>query len=132
MSASNQHWRVEFDSGIPVYKQIINQVCSDLDQGILKVGDKLPTIKALKELLEINPNTVVKAYRDLEFMNILTSRRGSGCFIAALPTPNQLSADEKKQKLQALYHRMASEASSFGINESEIKAYINNHTNHNN
>ncbi len=126
MSEGNQHWRVEFDSGIPVYKQIINQVCSDIDQGILKVGDKLPTIKALKELLEINPNTVVKAYRELEFMNILKSRRGSGCFITALPAVKQLSEGERNNKLQMLYHRMTSEASSFGISEKEMKEYINN------
>lgn len=125
MSTQNNHWKIEFDSGIPVYKQIINQVCSDLDQGLLSVGDKLPTIKDLKDLLEINPNTVAKAYRELEFMNILTSRRGSGCFITAPPPAKALSEDDKYGKIQTLYHRMCNEASSFGINEDEIKNYIN-------
>src|SRR5208283_880952 len=78
-------WQVEYNSGIPVYRQIINHVCAAVAAGAFKPGDQLPTIRALSERLNVNPNTVAKAYRELELKGIVVSERGSGSFIQAHP-----------------------------------------------
>lgn len=124
MHSTVQSWQIEFDTGIPVYKQLIHQIQSDIAQGKLKIGDKLPTIKAVKEHLQINPNTVVKAYRELELGGMIISQRGSGCYISAQPETEKLSHEEKQIKLESLYQRLCSEAKSFGISTSDLQVYI--------
>jgi len=62
MEQTHQNWAIEFHSGVPVYKQIINHVSAAIAGGMLKEGDQLPTIRALCETLAVNPNTVAKAY----------------------------------------------------------------------
>ena len=69
-------------SGVPIYVQIINQVEEFASGGVLKAGDPLPTIRSLASELEVNPNTVARAYRDLETQGILISRRGVGTCVA--------------------------------------------------
>ena len=64
-------WQVEYNSGIPVYRQIINHVCAAVAADSFKPGDQLPTIRALSERLNVNPNTVAKAYRELELKGII-------------------------------------------------------------
>ncbi|MEJ1972083.1 MAG: GntR family transcriptional regulator [Lacunisphaera sp.] len=83
-------WSVEFHSGIPVYKQIIHQVQTAITAGGLKEGDRLPTIRALHQQLNVNPNTVAKAYRELEHLGLIATERGSGCFVSARPPPRNV------------------------------------------
>ena len=115
-------WQVEYHSGIPVYRQIINQACATVAAGTLKRGDQLPTIRALSERLKVNPNTVAKAYHELELKGIILSERGSGSFIQAQPPAPAVR--EKKARLQKLYHRLLAEAASDGLTESELLTYI--------
>jgi GntR family transcriptional regulator len=117
-------WQVEYNSGIPVYRQIINQVCAALAAGAFKPGDQLPTIRALHERLNVNPNTVAKAYRELELKGIIVSERGSGSFIQAQPPAPAPAAREKKARLQDLYHRLLADAASSGLTESELLSFI--------
>ena len=63
--AMTANWSIDFSSGIPVYKQIINTICTAVSSGKLRQGEKLPTIKELTQQLNVNPNTVAKAYREL-------------------------------------------------------------------
>jgi GntR family transcriptional regulator len=117
-------WRVEYNSGIPVYRQIINQAFAAVAAGTFQPGDQLPTIRALSERLNVNPNTVAKAYRELELKGIIVSERGSGSFIQEqkpAPTPG---AREKKAKLKDLYHRLLADAASSGLTESELLRFI--------
>ena len=111
-------WQVEYHSGIPVYRQIINQACA----AVFKPGDQLPTIRALSESLKVNPNTVAKAYHELELKGIIVSERGSGSFIQAQPVAPAVR--EKKARLRKLYHRLLAEAASDGLTESELLTYI--------
>jgi GntR family transcriptional regulator len=120
-SALNQ-WQVEYKSGIPVYRQIINQASAAVEAGNLKAGDQLPTIRSLSERLNVNPNTVAKAYRELELKGIIVSERGSGSFIQA--SAEAPGAREKKTKLKSLYHRLLADALSSGLTESELLNYI--------
>jgi GntR family transcriptional regulator len=69
-------------SGVPVYRQIIDQVQAGLASGKLSRGDQLPTVRQVAVDLEINPNTVLRAYRELEIRGVLDTQQGTGTFIA--------------------------------------------------
>jgi GntR family transcriptional regulator len=119
-----EQWQIEYNSGIPVYRQIINQVCAAVAAGAFKPGDQLPTIRALHERLNVNPNTIAKAYRELELKGIITSERGSGSFIKAQPSAATPGVREKKARLKTIYHRLLTEAASSGLSESELLSFI--------
>jgi GntR family transcriptional regulator len=119
-----EQWQVEYNSGIPVYRQIINQACAAVAAGAFKSGDQLPTIRALSERLNVNPNTVAKAYRELELKGIIVSERGSGSFIQTQAPAAPRGAKEKKAKLKLFYHRLLAEAASSGLTESELVSFI--------
>jgi len=123
-------WGIEFNSGIPVYRQIINHVCSALASGALKAGDRLPTIRHLQAQLNVNPNTVAKAYRELELKGIITSERGSGSFIKNGAEPEYLPAAERRERLESFYRRMLTEAAGSGLTEDEIINYLKERDNH--
>ncbi|MGD0815660.1 MAG: GntR family transcriptional regulator [Verrucomicrobiota bacterium] len=130
MSGINfDQWQVEYNSGIPVYRQIISQACAAVAAGTFKPGDQLPTIRALSERLKVNPNTVAKAYRELELKGIIVSERGRGSFIHAQPSGGAPGAREKKARLGDLYHRLLADAASSGLTESELLNYIKERNN---
>ncbi len=72
---------INIDSSVPVYKQIENHVQFAIASRSLKEADQLPSVKELAQRLSVNPNTVAKAYRDLEVMGLIYTRRGMGCFV---------------------------------------------------
>jgi GntR family transcriptional regulator len=118
-------WSLDFSSGIPVYKQIINLLYFEIGRGTLREGDRLPTIKELAERFRINPNTVAKAYRELDLKGVIASRRGDGSFIAALTDqPAQLTLEQKKAKLDEIFGRLIAEAKAQGITEQDILTHI--------
>jgi GntR family transcriptional regulator len=122
MNLLEDTWALEFHSGIPVYKQIIHHVQAAVAQGRLAAGDQLPTIRALHEKLDVNPNTVAKAYRELAHLGVIAAEHGSGCYVA--PQAQERAADlpvrEKKAKLKELCARFAAEARSHGISFDEL------------
>src|SRR5437870_8274415 len=75
------HFRLDLHTGVPVYRQIIDQVRGAIASGSLVAGDQLPTVRQLAVDLAVNPNTVVRAYRELEFRGVLDSQHGTGTFI---------------------------------------------------
>jgi GntR family transcriptional regulator len=75
-------FRLDLQSGVPVYRQIIDQVRGGVASGALAVGDQLPTVRQLAVDLSINPNTVVRAYRELELGGSLETHQGTGTFIS--------------------------------------------------
>src|ERR1700730_8949280 len=76
-------FRLDLHSGVPVYRQIIDQVRGGIASGSLAVGDQLPTVRQLAVDLAINPNTVARAYRELELGGLLETHQGTGTFISA-------------------------------------------------
>ncbi|HTD24079.1 MAG TPA: GntR family transcriptional regulator [Terriglobales bacterium] len=74
--------RLDLASGVPVYRQIIDQVRGGLASGSLAAGDQLPTVRQLAVDLAINPNTVLRAYRELELGGLLETHQGTGTFIS--------------------------------------------------
>jgi GntR family transcriptional regulator len=78
-------FHLDAQSGVPAYRQIMDQVHGGLATGALKPGDQLPTVRQLAVELSINLNTVVRAYRELEIRGVLSSQQGVGTFISAAP-----------------------------------------------
>jgi GntR family transcriptional regulator len=74
---------LDMHSGMPVYRQIMDQVRGAVASGALSAGDQLPTVRQLAVDLAINPNTVVRAYRELELGGLLETHQGTGTFISA-------------------------------------------------
>jgi GntR family transcriptional regulator len=76
-------------SGVPIYLQLMEQVKHAVETGALRPGDQLPGIRPLAEELVINPNTVAKAYRELEHGGVIELRHGAGAFVAARSRPQK-------------------------------------------
>jgi GntR family transcriptional regulator len=76
-------FQLDLHSGVPVYRQIIDQVRGGIASGSLAAGDQLPTVRQLAVDLAINPNTVIRAYHELELGGLLETHQGTGTFISA-------------------------------------------------
>ncbi len=88
--------RINTSSGVPIYRQIIDQVKVAVSRGVVAKGEKLPSVRALSEALVINPTTVQRAYMDLERDGVIETRRGQGTFI--LGNGASLSDDERLRR----------------------------------
>src|SRR2546421_13130253 len=86
-------FRLDLASGVPVYRQIIDQVRGGIASGSLSIGDQLPTVRQLAVDLSINPNTVARAYRELELVGVLETHQGTGTFIS---TQKMRGGDEER------------------------------------
>lgn len=114
---------LDFHSGLPIYSQIVEQVQSQLANGILKPGDQLPTVRALAEELRINFNTVARAYRMLDEARIISTQQGRGTYITEIPPP-KVSKKLKEESLIALTDRFIKEAERLGFSEKEISSMV--------
>jgi GntR family transcriptional regulator len=105
-------------SGVPVYRQIIDQVLGGIAAGKLRAGDQLPTVRQLAVDLAINPNTVVRAYRELEIREVLATQQGTGTFLTDKKPP----ADEleRRRRIGQLCGELLSRAGAEGITLPEI------------
>jgi GntR family transcriptional regulator len=111
--------RIDAHSGLPPYLQIVQQVRRALRLGVLQVGDQLPTIKQVAAEVAINPNTVVKAYRELEYAGLIESRPGLGTFIVKTLEGPSL---ESQAVLRRSLLRWLREARAAGLDEEGIQA----------
>src|SRR5919205_478835 len=93
-------FRLDLQSGVPVYRQVIDQVMGGIASGTLAGGDQLPTVRQVAVDLSINPNTVQRAYRELEIRGVLETQKGTGTFI----THKKVKQDEveKQRRLDQL------------------------------
>src|SRR5215469_11664253 len=78
-------FRFDTGSGVPIYRQLIQQVRRDVMLGRLRPGDQLPSVSEVVGALSVNPNTVVKAFSELEHQGLVVRRQGVGTFVAASP-----------------------------------------------
>ncbi|MDR3301417.1 MAG: GntR family transcriptional regulator [Spirochaetaceae bacterium] len=117
---------LDYASGVPVYRQIIRQIEHAILSGRICGGDRLPTIRALAVALKINPNTIAKAYSELEIRGILVTQVGSGTFIS--DKRPEAEEDRKETKIRQLIERFLKEMSDLGVEKSEIIAKIGEYT----
>jgi len=110
--------RLDHRSGIPIYRQIISQILYAIARGDLAPGTQLPTVRQLAVELSVNPNTVIKAYKELEIRGNLETQQGTGTFISE--TEVTISPGEKKRLLTALCKEVVGRAGAYGIEVAEI------------
>jgi GntR family transcriptional regulator len=106
-------------SGVPTYLQLVQQVRQAIRLGILEPGDQLPTVKDVVGSLAINPNTVLKAYRELDHEGLVEGRRGVGTFVSS--TPGSPPPDGVKELRGSLLRWVAS-ARAAGLDDDAIAA----------
>ncbi len=105
-----------------MYLQLIEQVRYAVESGALRPGDQLPGIRKLSEDLVMNPNTVAKAYREMEHAGLIVLRHGSGAFIAEQPHNGR--APEVIRKGRAVMRRALAALAGMGLNEGEIRLLL--------
>ena len=105
-------------SGVPVYRQIIDQVTGGIAAGALAPGDQLPTVRQLAVDLSINPNTVIRAYRELEIRGVLETEQGTGTFISNQKM--RLDEAERQRSLNQLIGDFMARAGSAGFTAEEL------------
>jgi GntR family transcriptional regulator len=116
------HFRLDALSGVPVYRQLIDQVMLAIATGALRSGAQLPTVRQVAVDLAINPNTVVRAYKELEIRGTLTTQQGTGTFV----TPEKVERDEaaRQGRLSRLAADCAARAGAEGFSVEELMARL--------
>jgi DNA-binding transcriptional regulator YhcF (GntR family) len=111
-------FRLDLHSGVPLYRQLIDQVQAGVAAGTLAVGDQLPTVRQVAVDLEINPNTVQRAYREMEIRGLLDTQQGSGTFV----TKQKAETDkvERMRRLEQLVSEFAARAGAGGFTLDEV------------
>jgi GntR family transcriptional regulator len=114
-------FRVDGRSGVPPYLQIVRQVRQALRMGVLNVGDQLPSVREVVAAVAINPNTVLKAYRDLEREGLVEARAGQGTFVRARPPGPPPGTHSRLGRSLARWVREAREA---GLDEESMESLL--------
>src|ERR1035438_564214 len=118
METTGFAFRLDAHSGVPVYRQLIDQVQGAIATGALRTGDQLPTVRLVAVELAINPNTVLRAYREMEIRGILDTQQGTGTFIADRQV--EASQEERGRLLDQLVGEFVSRAGSAGLTVTEL------------
>ncbi|PCJ61291.1 MAG: GntR family transcriptional regulator [Planctomycetota bacterium] len=112
------HYQIDTNSGVPVYRQIMDQIKYYISSGTLKPGQKLESIREMARKLSVNPTTIVKTYSELEHENVIEMKHGKGAFVS-----EKVLAISKKEASAAL-HRLARqivvEANQMGVSAKEL------------
>jgi GntR family transcriptional regulator len=111
---------VDRGSGVPAYLQIVQQVKASVRLGVLVAGEQLPTVRQVAELSRVNPNTVLKAYRELALTGVVEIRVGSGTYVLAA---DALSAERAQSLEEELWHWVGS-AYEAGFDPADIRAMV--------
>src|SRR5579859_3512159 len=112
-SSASFQFALDLHSGVPVYRQIIDQVRSGVASGSLTAGDQLPTVRQLAVDLAINPNTVLRAYRELELGGLLETHQGTGTFISERKVERKSA--ERERQLGQMVGEFAARAGAAGF-----------------
>ena len=110
-------------SGVPVYRQVIDQVKYYVSSETLKPGDQLPSVRDLAQRLSVNPTTVVKAYAELEHEGVIELRHGKGAFVTA--TREMFSDFEKETVIRRLARQLVVESVQMGADQGLVERIVN-------
>jgi GntR family transcriptional regulator len=116
------HFQIDPSSGVPVYRQLMDQVKYYLASGALGPRDQLPSIRELAQSLAVNPTTVVKAYTELAHEDVVEMRQGKGVFIA--PRTAAASPQERERVLRRLARHVTVEAFQLGASRGELQQVL--------
>jgi GntR family transcriptional regulator len=109
---------IDAKSGVPLYRQLIEQVKAAIARGNLSPGDQLPTVRQLAVELSINPNTVIRAYRELEIEGVLETQQGSGTFVGTRKI--QIDQVERQRMLDQILTDFLARASTYGLSLEDV------------
>ena len=112
------HIHISTNDGVPIYRQIVNQVKYLVASGHLRAGEELPPIRVLAQQLLVTPNTVVKAYRELEIENVVRKRRGAGTYVSE--SDSALTKKEQRRILTERADALLTEARQMKFSFKEI------------
>jgi GntR family transcriptional regulator len=113
---------LDLHSGMPVYRQIVDQVRGAIASAALRIGDQLPTVRQLAVDLAINPNTVVRAYRELELGGLIETHQGTGTFISEWKLPH--AQVERERQLSQIAADAAARAGAAGFTVTELMGQL--------
>ncbi len=116
------HIHISQSDGTPIYLQIVNQIKYLISSGVLKPDDELAPIRALAEQLIINPNTVARAYRELESLGFLIKRGTAGTYVSGSNSP--LAAETQNKILEKRVDALLADAAHMGVTTQQIKTLI--------
>jgi len=116
-------FKLDPKSGVPFYRQIIDQIRYGIVSGRLQVGEQLPTVRGLAVLLKVNLNTVSKAYKELEIKDVLETQQGTGTYINN--TPVKIPQGERKNKLENICREFLTIAGTYGFTSQELISELN-------
>ena len=114
-------FRVDGRSGVPPYLQLVQQVRQALRMGVLDVGDQLPTVREVVAEVAVNPNTVLKAYRDLEREGLVAARAGQGTFVLQRPAGPPPTTHSRLGRSLA---RWVSDAREAGLDDEALESLL--------
>ena len=110
---------INLTDGVPIYRQIVNQVKYLVASGLLLPGEELPPIRTLALQLKVTPNTIVKAYGELEIAGVIQKRQGSGTFISE-GRPQQVALRERRRVIEQRIDALLAEAHQLNFTAEEI------------
>jgi len=111
-------FKLDSQSGVPVYRQVIDQVQAGVATGALRPGHQLPTVRQVAVDLAINPNTVLRAYRELEIRGVLETQQGTGTFISHRPA--RPDNTERERQLEQLVGEFVARAGAGGFTLQDV------------
>jgi len=124
-TAVPMRFTLDLSDGVPIYRQIIRQIENAVLSDRLKAGERLPTIRSLAVELKINPNTIAKAYGELEIRGILTTQVGSGTYISdKKPDPED---EGPERRIRELVGRFIEEMQELGVSKNELAELVATH-----
>ena len=112
--------KIDVQSGVPIYTQVVERIKHMIATGELKPGDQLPTVRQLAQELVVNPNTIARAYALLDQAGIISTQQGRGTYVREHPDENGL-ARMRQEKLAALVSQMIVEALSMGYGLNQVR-----------
>lgn len=121
---SKLEFRLDPKGGVPYYKQIILQVEMAIADGRLISGDQLPTVRGLAVDLKINPNTVARAYNEMEIRGIVITQQGTGTFISDREI--SLTEVERERILSELVRSFIAQAAAYGLSQQDLQEFLQN------
>jgi len=110
---------INLADGVPIYRQIVNQVKYLVASGLIHPGEELPAIRTLALQLKVTPNTIVKAYGELEISGVIHKRRGSGTFVSE-GRPQQVTLRERRRVIEQRIDGLLAEAHQLNFSADEI------------
>jgi len=111
--------QISNQTGVPAYRQIMEQLCEYRQSGVLTVGDRLPSIRQLAKQVAVNPGTVVKAYHELEHAGVIYSLHGKGVFVADSHS-EMLSREEREQSVRESARQLWQQSRRMNITEDDV------------